>query len=55
MTGHLNKQQRHLGALSQARRAPLSKNENLEIVDDEHDSSDGVLEIDMNSFRSAIQ
>ena len=53
--GARNKQHINMEDLEQAHRAPSLKNEHLEIVDDEHESSNDVLEIDMKSFSSEIQ
>ena len=42
-------------SLSQTCRYPPSKNEYLDIVDDEPESGDDMREIDMESFSSVIQ
>ena len=52
---HNNKQQRQLEALAQARRDLLLKYEDLDNVDGKNESGDDVLDIDIESFRSAIQ
>ena len=53
--GRCNKQQRQLDALAQACRAQSGKNEVLDIDDDEADSGDDEIEIDMESFSSVIK
>ena len=50
-----NKRQRHLEDLSQALKDSLSKNEDLEIVDDKIESVNDVIKIYMESFSSVIQ
>ena len=52
--GFRNKQQRHKGDLTQARRDLYPNNEDLEIVDNEPESGYDVLDIDMESFISMI-
>ena len=53
--GRRNKRQRQLEALAQARRAQSGKNEVLDIDDDEADSGDDEIEIDMESFSSVVK
>jgi hypothetical protein len=53
--GRCNKQQPQLDALAQACRAQSGKNEVLDIDDDEADSGDDKIEIDMESFSSVIK
>ena len=53
--GRRNKQLIHMESLVQACRDPSSKNEDLDIIDDEPKSGDGVLDIYMESFSSVIQ
>ena len=53
--GRRKKRQRQLEALAQARRAQSGKNEVLDIDDDEADSGDDEIEIDMESFSSVVK
>ena len=53
--GRRNKRQRQLEALAQARKAQSGENEVLDIDDDEADSGDDEIEIDMESFSSVVK